>query len=149
LSIAYPFNLSDYLITGRLWGAFMRNVALVALTSLIMGGCASSSDKITATYVSPIQYENYNCRQLAEEAQRLSRRASDVAGAQDSQATKDTVATAVAVVIFWPAAFMVGGDRNTAAELGRMKGEMEAIEQVSIRKNCGIQFRKEGTVAQR
>ena len=123
----------------------MRNVALVALAALIMGGCASSSDKITATYVSPIQYENYNCRQLAEEAQRLSRRASEVAGAQDSQATKDTVATAVAVVIFWPAAFMVGGDRNTAAELGRLKGELEAIEQVSIRKNCGIQFRREGT----
>ena len=40
---------------------------------------------------------------------------------------------------------MVGGDRNTAAELGRMKGELEAIEQVSIRKNCRIQFRKEGT----
>jgi hypothetical protein len=127
----------------------MRKVALVALTALITGGCASSSDKITATYVSPIQYENYNCRQLAEEAQRLSRRASEVAGAQDSQATKDTVATAVAVVIFWPAAFMVGGDRNTAAELARMKGEMEAIEQVSIRKNCSIQFRKEGNVAQR
>jgi hypothetical protein len=50
----------------------------------------------------------------------------------------------VAVVIFWPAAFMVGGDRNTAAELGRLKGELEAIEQVSIRKNCGIQFRREG-----
>jgi hypothetical protein len=123
----------------------MRNVASVALTALIMGGCASSSDKITATYVSPIQYENYNCRQLAEEAQRLSRRASEVAGAQDSQASRDTVATAVAVVIFWPAAFMVGGDRNTAAELGRMKGELDAIEQVSIRKNCRIQFRKEGT----
>ena len=72
-----------------------------------------------------------------------------MAGAQDSQATKDTVATAVAVVIFWPAAFMVGGDRNTAAELARMKGEMEAIEQVSIPKNCSIQFRKEGNVAQR
>jgi len=114
-----------------------------------MGGCASSSDKITATYVSPLQYENYNCRQLAEEAQRVSRRAAEASGAQDSQATKDAVATTVAVVIFWPAAFMVGGDRNTAAELGRLKGELETIEQVSIRKNCRIQFQKEGTVAQR
>jgi len=75
----------------------------------------------------------------------VSRRAAEASGAQDSQASKDTVATAVAVVIFWPAAFMVGGDRNTAAELGRLKGELEAIEQVSIRKNCGIQFRREGT----
>jgi hypothetical protein len=127
----------------------MRTVAFSALTALLLGGCASSSDKITATYVSPLQYESYNCRQLAEEAQRVSRRASETAGAQDSQASKDNVATAVAVVIFWPAAFMVGGDRNTAAELGRLKGELEAIEQASIRKNCGIQFRREGDVAQR
>jgi hypothetical protein len=123
----------------------MWRVVSIAFSALIMSGCASSSDKITATYVSPLQYESYNCRQLAEEAQRVSRRAAEASGAQDSQASKDTVATAVAVVIFWPAAFMVGGDRNTAAELGRLKGELEAIEQVSIRKNCGIQFRREGT----
>jgi len=122
----------------------VRVVAYTALTALVVSGCASSSDKITAAYVSPLQYESYNCRQLAEEAQRVTRRASEAAGSQDSQASKDAVATAVAVVVFWPAAFMVGGDRNTAAELGRLKGELEAIEQVSIRKNCGIQFRREG-----
>jgi hypothetical protein len=27
--------------------------------------------------------------------------------------------------------------------LARLKGEMEALEQASIRKNCGIQFRNE------
>jgi hypothetical protein len=51
------------------------------------------------------------------------------------------VATTAAVIIFWPAAFFIGGDKQNAAELARLKGEMEAIEQASIRKNCGIQFR--------
>jgi hypothetical protein len=27
-------------------------------------------------------------------------------------------------------------------ELGRLKGEADALEQVSIKKNCGIQFRQ-------
>jgi hypothetical protein len=36
----------------------------------------------------------------------------------------------------------VQGDKQTAAELARLKGEMDAIEQASIRKNCGIQFRQ-------
>jgi hypothetical protein len=94
-----------------------------------------------------MQYESWTCRQLAEEAQRVSRRASEASGAQDSQANRDTVATAVAVVVFWPAALMVGGDRNTAAELGRLKGEMEAIEQTSIRKNCRIQFQQSAQAA--
>ena len=79
-------------------------------------------------------------RQIAEEASRVSRRAAEVAGVQDSQATKDSVVTGVAIVVFWPAAFFVGGDRASASELGRLKGEADALEQVSIRKSCGIQF---------
>jgi hypothetical protein len=63
-----------------------------------------------------------------------------LSGAQDSQHTKDGWTTAAAVVIFWPAAFFVGGDKQTAAELAQMKGQMVAIEQASIQKKCGIQF---------
>jgi hypothetical protein len=115
---------------------------IVVPLALALGGCASTSDKIAPTYISPMQYEAFNCPQLAEEAQRVSHRAAIVAGAQDSQASKDTAMTAVGVVIFWPALFFIGGDKQTAAELARLKGEMEAIEQASIRKNCGIQFRQ-------
>jgi hypothetical protein len=120
----------------------MRIVVTAALSALALAGCASSSDKITASYVSPMQYDSYNCRQLGEEAQRVSAHAAAAAGAQDSQATKDAVATTAAVIIFWPAAFFVQGDKQNAAELARLRGEMEAIEQVSIRKQCGIQFQR-------
>jgi hypothetical protein len=106
------------------------------------GACASYSEKVAATSVSPIIYENLTCRQIAEEASRVSRRAAEVAGVQDSQATKDSVVTGVAIVVFWPAAFFVGGDRGNAAELARLKGEADALEQVSIKKSCGIQFRQ-------
>jgi hypothetical protein len=64
----------------------------------------------------------------------------DVVGAQDKQRTNDGVATAAAIVIFWPAAFFVGGDKQTAAELAQMKGQMVAVEQASIAKKCNIQF---------
>jgi hypothetical protein len=58
------------------------------------------------------------------------------------QRTNDQIATAAAIVIFWPAAFFVGGDKQNAAELARLKGEMDAIEQAAIRKNCGFQFQR-------
>ena len=74
------------------------------------------------------------------EAQGVSARATQLSGAQDKQRTNDAVATTAAIVIFWPAAFLVGGDKQTAAELAQMKGQMNAIEQASIQKNCGIQF---------
>jgi hypothetical protein len=123
-------------------GVIMRRVLVCVVVSVAVGGCATSSDKITASYVSPMQYENWNCRQLAEEAQRVSHHAAAAAGAQDSQVTKDAVATTVGVIVFWPALFLIGGDKQGAAELARLKGEMDAIEQTSIRKKCGIQFQR-------
>jgi hypothetical protein len=112
---------------------------MVALAAAL-GGCASSASDIAPAYVSPVAYQTYTCQQLALEAQAISTRAAALSGAQDSQRTKDGVATAAAIVIFWPAAFFVGGDKQTAAELSQMKGQMVAIEQASIAKKCAIQF---------
>ena len=81
--------------------------------------------------------------QLAQEAQGVSSRAAQVSGAQDAKRTSDAVATGVAIVVFWPAAFLVGGDGPFAAELAQLKGEMNAIEQASIQKRCGIQFQRQ------
>jgi hypothetical protein len=36
----------------------------------------------------------------------------------------------------------VKGDGQNAAELARLKGEFEAIEQASIQKNCGLRFQR-------
>src|SRR5204862_2473326 len=117
----------------------MRNLGMVALCAAL-GGCASSAADIAPAYVPPVAYQSYTCQQLALEAQAISTRAATLSGAQDSQRTKDGVATAAAIVIFWPAAFFVGGDKQTAAELSQMKGQMVAVQQASIQKKCGIQF---------
>ena len=61
---------------------------------------------------------------------RFSNLAFALSGAQDSQRTKKAVvATKAAVVTFWPAAFLVGRDKQTAAELAQIKGQMVALEQ--------------------
>lgn len=112
----------------------------VATLCVALGGCASSSKEIQATYVSPVQYQSYTCQQLTLEAQALSTRASQISGVQDEKRTSDAVATAAAVIIFWPAAFLVRGDGQTAAELANLKGQMQAVEQASIQKKCNIQF---------
>jgi hypothetical protein len=109
---------------------------------LLLAGCASRADDVRASYVSPIQYESYSCGQLREEAARVSARAAEATGTQNSKATGDAVATGVAVVLFWPAAFFIKGDGASAAELADLKGRMDAIEEENIRKKCGIEFRK-------
>jgi hypothetical protein len=116
----------------------MRVQGMAAVAALGLCGCASKSSEITPAYVSPVLYQNYTSQQLAQEAQGVSARATQVAGAQDSKRTNDQIATGVAIVVFWPAAFLVGGDGPAAAELAQLKGQMVAIEQASIQKRCDI-----------
>lgn len=118
----------------------MLKLGLAAAVAMGLVACASKSTEITAAYVSPVQYQNYTCQQLSMEAQAVSARAAQVAGVQDQKRSNDAIATGVAVVVFWPAAFLVGGDGPTAAELGQLKGQLVAIEQASNAKRCGIQF---------
>lgn len=119
----------------------MRRVALLLCTGLSVG-CASSSNEIQPQYVSDLQYQSLSCSQIGAEAQRVSRRVAEVSGTQDEKASSDAVATGVALVIFWPAAFLIKGDGASAAELGRLKGEFEALERMSIQKRCGLRFER-------
>jgi len=84
-----------------------------------------------------MQYQSYSCNQIRMEMQRVGRRVNDVAGIQDSEATKDSVAMGVGLVLFWPALFfMIGQDKEQ--ELSRLKGEFEALEQAAIQKECSV-----------
>src|SRR5665213_1050119 len=108
----------------------MRTSGSLALaTGLLLAQCASKSSEITAAYVSPITYQAYTCQQLGQEAQAISAKAAQLSGAQDQKRTNDQIATGVAIVVFWPAAFFVGGDGQVAAQLAQLKGQMDALEQ--------------------
>jgi hypothetical protein len=115
----------------------MRTIVTAALCASILAGCASSPDEISAAYVSPVQYSGSECDQIRAELVRVSSRVREVAGAQQKQADIDAIAMGVALVVFWPALFFIGGnDRNE--ELSRLKGEYDALEQAAIQKNCPV-----------
>lgn len=115
---------------------------LASVAAIALAGCADKAEDISAAYVSPLAYQGLSCKQIAQEASRVSNRVGEVSGVQNKKAKDDAVATGVALVIFWPAAFFIKGDKQTAAELGRLKGELQALEQTSIQKNCGIVFQR-------
>ncbi|KIN79290.1 hypothetical protein C8N31_10960 [Sulfitobacter mediterraneus] len=121
----------------------MKNTISAALIGVVgLAGCAQKAEDVTATYISPMAYQSYSCKQIAQEASRVSGRVGELSGVQNKKASDDAVATGIALVVFWPAAFFIKGDKQTAAELGRLKGELEALEQASIRKKCGIVFKR-------
>src|SRR5260221_9857710 len=109
--------------------------ALIAAASL--AGCATSSEDISAAYVSPMTYDAYTCPQLTAELVRISTRVNQVAGAQDTHASNDKIAMGVGVVLFWPALFFLKGNGPEAQELAQLKGQYDAVNQTIIRKNCG------------
>jgi len=117
----------------RIWFVWVAIAAMVA-------GCAKEASQVGAMYVSPIAYDSYSCPQLAEEAQRVSARAAQASGVQDQKSTNDAVAMGVGLIVVWPALFFIKGNDENTSQLARLKGEMEAIEQTSIKKNCGIKF---------
>ena len=113
---------------------------VAAIAAIALAGCAKDANQVGATYVSPITYQSYTCPQLAEEAQRVSARAAEASGVQDQKATNDKVAMGVGLVNFWPALLFTKGNDENTAELARLKGSMDAIEQASIQKHCGLTF---------
>lgn len=120
----------------------MRRLLTIGCAAAALAGCATRPDNISAAYVSPVTYQTYTCPQLGEEAQRVSARVAQLTGVQQDKATGDAVAMGVTLVVFWPAAFFLKGDGQTAAELARLKGESDAIEQASIARKCAITFKR-------
>src|SRR5262245_31464966 len=98
----------------------LRCVLVIAVAAAAMLGCAKRAENVAAAYVSPLTYEQFSCRQLAEEAQRVSDRAAELSGVQNRKRTDDILATTAAVIVFWPAAFLVNGDDAQTAELAHL-----------------------------
>jgi hypothetical protein len=116
---------------------------LTICTAFSLASYAKNSSEISASYVSPLQYQSLTCPQLQEEASRVSSRAMAAMGEQNDKASRDVAITAVGAVVFWPALLMTNGKGGASElEVARLKGEMDAIEQASTRKNCGIQFQR-------
>ncbi len=112
----------------------------LVLGVVLLAGCASRSEDIDATYYSTSNYSNYNCEQLQQEAQKVSYEATVAAGKQDKARDGDAVKTAVGVALFWPVLLFNEGDGRNAAYLAQLKGQKNAIQEVSSQKDCGINF---------
>lgn len=110
-------------------------ISIIA-AGLLLSGCATSSDKIATSYVSPMQYQSLDCDQLIGESMRLNQRVLTLQAQVDEASANDKALTGVGVVLFFPVLFALGGNQQQEAEYGRLKGEHEAVQQSMILKKC-------------
>lgn len=115
---------------------YRRSVTALASIALLLAGCASSSKSVSTSYVSSMHYQTYDCDQLQGEAQRLVVRVGELSGQLDDAANKDAAIVVVGALLFWPALFALGGNKQQEAEYARLKGEYEAVQQAAVAKKC-------------
>jgi len=113
-----------------------RLTAALLCVTMAQYGCATSSKNIATTYVTPMQYQAYDCDQLLSELLRIQGRISDLGGRLDSAAANDVLIAAATVILFWPAAFALGGTKQQEAEYARLKGEYDSISKALVMKKC-------------
>lgn len=114
-----------------------KNIGICILLIGFIFGCSTPPEKIKASYVSPLQYNNFTCNQIRMEIQRVDRKIREVSEAQRQEANKDLAAVAIGACLFWPAFFMTIG-QDHSAELANLKGGFDALEQAAIQKECNI-----------
>ncbi len=118
---------------------------LLILTFLT--ACATPPDKISASYVSPLQYQGYTCNQIDQELTRVTKAVSEVTGQQQKEASKDALAMGIGLILFWPALFfLIGEDKKE--ELARLKGEYRALHDISKQKECKKEKQKVVSIPQ-
>ena len=109
---------------------------IAVVLSISLAGCATASKDIAANYISPIQYQSYDCDQLASETQRIQVKVNQLGARLDEASSNDKVITGVGVILFWPALFALGGTKEQEAEYARLLGEYDAVQQSAVAKKC-------------
>lgn len=116
----------------------MKNTILTIAVSLALFGCQTAPNKIATAYVSPLQYSNYDCDQIAPELSRVGDKASQLHGELEKKASADTVKMTVGLLVLWPTLFFLDGDSSQNAEYAKIKGDYEALQKVAIEKKCNV-----------
>jgi hypothetical protein len=110
-------------------------LSLLVLTSFVVG-CSTASKDIAPTYVSTALYANYDCEQVRADLMRVNGQLQTLTGKLDKNRENDTVTTTVGMVLFWPSLFFLGGTKEQESQYAQLRGEYQALEQVSIQKKC-------------
>ncbi len=81
-------------------------------------------------------YKRFTCVELVEEREILKGKIIEIAEDQDAKAGSDAAAMAVGGLLFWPALLFLAAGDDKEGELGRLKGEFDAVTEVAKMKHC-------------
>ncbi|MFT8898382.1 MAG: hypothetical protein ABF968_15700, partial [Acetobacter sp.] len=108
---------------------------LPVLTCVALAACAASPESIQPAYVSSMMYEPYSCSQLYQEEARLQAALASVSKQQHDARSGDAWGVAL---LGLPVSSFSG--KNVASQVAEVKGNMNAVQEAEIHKNCGSEM---------
>ena len=113
----------------------MKRICLCILLAgaVVTIGCAMKPESVKPAYISEMSYRDWTCEQLAVEQMRTAAALSSASDAQRQARTGDTWGV---ILLGLPTSSLSGS--NQASEIGRLKGELAAIQRAATLKNCGL-----------
>ena len=112
---------------------FIKSISIVIIT-IVLIGCAAKPESIPPSYVSHMGYMDFDCQQLGAEQQRLVAALSTASDAQRQARSNDTAGV---ILLGLPVSSLSGS--NQASNIGRLKGELEAVQKAMIAKGCAAE----------
>lgn len=102
------------------------------ICSFLLVGCATSPQDDPA-YVSPMQYDNYDCSQLKAEMRRVSTRLEQITRSEAANQALDAAVTVFAIASGY------GVDTSDKdIESRRLRNQYHLLEQIMIERKCNI-----------
>ena len=114
------------------------------LIALLLSACTSSSGNIPAQYVPPEKYQGLTCREIGAEGEHVASRVAEISGDAYSNTSGAASPVASPIVVHWPTPWLATTEEGSA-ELSKLKGEFEALEQAAERKRCGLSFKQQAS----
>ena len=119
----------------------VNNYLIFLVTVFFLSACgvkSVTSASVQADIVSIAQYKDYSCKELAMDALNIQNRIPEISSVIDKK-KKDKDAYIATAVVFMPIlAAGIKGNQEEAAQLALYKGQLNAIRQAAIMKDCEI-----------
>ena len=112
--------------------------AILVAGVMFLSSCAPPPKNILPTYVDPLQYEQYDCSQIGTEMESVTRQLNQMYIAVKNASNRDGWFMMGALLITGPLALVpaVIDDTEATVQFAQLQGELEALEKVSIQKEC-------------
>jgi hypothetical protein len=105
-------------------------IAALCISVATLAGCATRPESISASYISHEKYMGNDCTQLAT---KMTDARSELAKFSGLQNTKANVDAATVFFVLIPASKLTG---DSAGDVAKWKGEVEAIDTAQIKTKC-------------